>query len=117
MFEDVYSRVYQKLERNRTPGADFDEVTCADDTTCISTDSRTMNRLIQQIAEEGFRCGLPSNKHECELITALHNANKHFGDKAEVPKVRLATYLGCRIRTKTNSKEELSQTMLSAGSQ
>ena len=57
MFEDVHSKLDQKLPRNRTPRADFDEVAYADDTICFSTDSRTTNQFIQAIEEEGFRYG------------------------------------------------------------
>ena len=62
MFEDVHSKLDQKLSRNRTPGADFDEVTYADDTICFSTDSRTINQFIQAVEEEGFRYRLKPNK-------------------------------------------------------
>ena len=62
MFEDVRSKLDEELSRNRTPGADFDEVAHADDTICFSTDSRTTSQFIQAIEEEGFRYGLTLNK-------------------------------------------------------
>ena len=49
MFEDVHSRMQRVLEQNRIPGADFDEVTYADDTICFSTDTKTINEFIKEI--------------------------------------------------------------------
>ena len=109
MFEEVRNSLNHKLTRNRTPGANFDEVTYADDRICFSVDSKTMSQVIQAIEEEGSRCGSNLNTHRCELPTADPNANIHFGDKTKVPKVRLAIYLGCKIGIHTNSREELSK--------
>ena len=109
MFEDIHSSIDSVLEKHRSPGADFDEVTYADDTICFSTDTKAINLFIKAIEEEGFRYGLKLNKQKCELITTHQQANIHFKDNTKVPKVRLATYLGCNIGIKTNNREELSK--------
>ena len=109
MFEDVHSKLDQQLSSNRTPGADFDEVTYADDTICSSTDSRTTNHFIQATEEEGVRYGLKLNRNKCELITTHPHANIHFEDNTKVFKARLATYRGCKIGTETNNRKELSK--------
>ena len=62
MFHDVHQDIDFKLQPNRVPGAEFDEVTYADDTICISTDTEAMNQFIERIEWEGFRYGLKLNK-------------------------------------------------------
>ena len=49
MFHDVHQVMDRKLIRHRVPGADFDEVTYADDTVCISRDIEAMNKFINTI--------------------------------------------------------------------
>ena len=109
MFEDIHARINVNLEQNRIPGAEFDEVTYADDTIVFSTNTQTINRFIKEIEEEGFRYGLKLNRNKCELIATRQNANVHFKDNIKVPKVRIATYLGCNIGVKTSNREELSK--------
>jgi len=109
MFHDVHRKTDNKLLKNRVPGADFDEVTYADDTICISTDAEAMNQFIKQIEFEGIRYGMKLNKAKCELITTHGDADIHFEDKTKVPKVRIATYLGCGIGIKASNREELSK--------
>ena len=58
--------------------------------------------------EEGFRYGSKLYRNRYELITTHQTANMQFGDNTEVPKARLATYPGCKLGVKTNSREELS---------
>ena len=48
MFEDIKENLSLNLAKHRAPGADFDEVMYADDTLCISEDTKTMNQFIQQ---------------------------------------------------------------------
>ena len=56
------------------PGADFDEVTYADDTICISRCIKTMNKCIETIETEGFKYGMKLNKTKGELLTNNDNA-------------------------------------------
>ena len=109
MFYDVHQETDRCLKENRVPGADFDEVTYADDTICISTDTKALNKFLEAIEWEGFRYGLKLNKKKCELITTHPNADVHFKDKSKVLKVRTATYLGCNIGIKSTNREELSK--------
>ena len=55
MFYDVHQETDRCLKENRVPGADFDEVTYADDTICISTDTKALNKFLEAIEWEGFR--------------------------------------------------------------
>jgi len=109
MFYDVHQETDTYLSNQRVPGADFDEVTYADDTICISTETKAMNKFLEAIEWEGFRYGLKLNKKKCELITTHPNADIHFKDKSKVLKVKIATYLGCNIGIKSTNKEELSK--------
>ena len=109
MFEDVHSRISRRLERHRTPGADFDEVTYADDATCLPTESNTISLSIKGREEGGFRYGSKLNNRKCKIITTDTNSNIHFRGNIKVPKARLAIHLGCNIGIKTSKSEELSK--------
>ena len=109
LFHDVHQKLDHKLRRHRVPGADFDEVTYADDTICITRSIETMNDFIKSIEEEGIKYGMKLNKTKCELITNNPNARIIFPDKSLVKKHRTATYLGCEIGIKTTNREEISK--------
>ena len=105
----THTQLNQELERQRVPGAEFDEVTYADDTICIATQTETMNKFIQIIETEGRRYGMKLNKGKCELITTTPHANIHFEDGTKIKKVSKATYLGCELGLKTTCREELNK--------
>ena len=62
MFEDIKENIACNLAKHRVPGANFDEVMYADDTICISEDTKTMNQFIQNIERIGAEYGLTLNK-------------------------------------------------------
>ena len=62
MFYDVHQETDTYLANQRVQGADFDEVTYPDDTICISTDTKAMNKFLEAIEWEGLRYGLKLNK-------------------------------------------------------
>ena len=76
------------LIKNIVPGADFDEVMYADDTICISEDTKTINNFIQEIERIGLEYGLKLNKKKCELLTSAKDPNICFADKTKVQKKR-----------------------------
>ena len=47
--EGEHSKLNHQLCRNRKPGAQFEEVTHADDTVCLSTDSKATNQFVQAV--------------------------------------------------------------------
>ena len=53
MFYDVHKTTRTKLVTNRQPGATFDEVMYADDTICISPDTKTINIFVAEIEKVG----------------------------------------------------------------
>ena len=109
LFHDVHQKMDRKLKRHRIPGADFDEVTYADDTICISRCIATMNEFIKCIEEEGIKYGMKLNKTKCELLTNNQNARIVFPDNSPVKKHRSATYLGCELGLRTTNREEISK--------
>jgi len=109
MFHDVHRNTDNKLRTQRVPGAEFDEVTYADDTICIATCTDAMNEFVKNIEKEGLRYGMKLNKTKCELITTHATANIHFEDGTSVRKTRKATYLGCEIGIRCTSSEELNK--------
>ena len=107
MFYDVHQDMEDKLLEHRVPGAEFDEVTYADDTICITTEIQAMNEFIQKIEWQGFRYGLKLNRNRCELISTHSDADIHFQDNTKIQNVKSATYLGCTLGIKTTFREEL----------
>ena len=65
MFHDVHQKTDNRLNKHRVPGAEFDEVTYADDTICISTDTKALNDFLKHIEREGLRYGMKLNKAKC----------------------------------------------------
>lgn len=53
LFHDTHRTLGNSLERQRVPGAEFDEVTYADDKICIATETKAMNELIKEIEKQG----------------------------------------------------------------
>ena len=98
-----------ELKKHRVPGADFDEVTYADDTICISRCIKTMNEFIESIEIEGFKYGMKLNKTKCELLTNNNNAKIIFPDGTPIKKEKSATYLGCQIGMKITSRGDISK--------
>ena len=47
MVYDVHQETNKFLAKQRVPGAGFDEVTYADDTICISTDTKAMKQVLR----------------------------------------------------------------------
>ena len=64
LFSDVKRNVdiKRKLEENRVPGANFDEVLYADDTILVSTDTKTIHLFLKEIDEQGEKIELKLNR-------------------------------------------------------
>ena len=101
--------ILSELTKQRIPGATFDEVTYADDTICISTCTKAMNKFLKAIEEEGLKYGMKLNKGKCELITTHSTADVHFPSGQQVSKVKKATYLGCEVGIKVHNGHELNK--------
>lgn len=52
MFYDIHKTDAQNLAQHRIPGISYDEVLYADDTICVSTDTKAMNKLRAAIETE-----------------------------------------------------------------
>ena len=79
-FHDVHENLHCTLPEHRIPGATMDEVMYADDTICISTDTRSMNKLLERIKVIGEQYGLKLNKNRCEVMYTMEEANVQFKD-------------------------------------
>ena len=64
-------------------GANYDEILYADDTVCISEDTKTMNQFLKAIEKEGGMYGLKRSRSKCELLNT-GNANVHFENGEQV---------------------------------
>ena len=53
LFHDVHEKTEANMAGNRPTGATCDEVMYADDTICITPDTKTMNAVIHKIEEAG----------------------------------------------------------------
>ena len=76
---------------HREPGAGIDEVTYADDTICISTDTKALNAFVQAVEETGYKYGMKLNKSNHELLTNNPNARIICPDNSPVKKHNSAT--------------------------
>ena len=116
MFEDIKedSNLAANLIKNRVPGADFDEVMYADDTICISQDTKTMNNFIKSIETVGKEYGLKLNKSKCELITTANKPNIHFADNTKIMEKEEVKYLGCQLNHTGSANKEISKRIINA---
>ena len=58
MFSDVKGKLSPTRFQHRVQGTTFDEILFADDTICISRDTKTMNKLLKAIEEVGLNSGM-----------------------------------------------------------
>jgi hypothetical protein len=108
MFTDIHEGDRQNLIRHRIVGTTYDEVLYADDTICISEDTRAMNKLIASIETEGSKYGLKLNKTKCELVvTGKTTPNVHFQNKDRIKQLEEVKYLGCYINPKNDTQKEI----------
>ena len=116
MFEDIKEdhNLATNLIKNRVPGADFDEVMYADDTICISQDTKTMNKFIKSIETIGKEYGLSLNKTKCELITTANKPDIHFSDKTTILEKDEVEYLGCQLNHTGSANKEISKRIINA---
>ena len=78
MFHDIHCNIGGDMIEDRIPGVNFEEVLYADDTICISSSTRKMNKLIAEIEREGLKFGLKLNKGKCETMYTMEEADVHF---------------------------------------
>ena len=109
LFHDVHEITEAGMVGNRPNGATCDEVMYADDTICIATNTRQMNKFIETIEELGLEYGLKLNYKKCELVTTETNPNVHFKNGTKVQKKNEVTYLGCDLNMEGNMYKELSK--------
>ena len=105
IFHDVHEKLQTTLPEHRIPGATMDEVMYADDTICISTDTRSMNKFLEEIEVVAEQYGLKLNKKKCEVMTTRPDANIHFRDNKPVEKKQEVKYLGVMLNQKSDYKQ------------
>ena len=114
MFKEIKAGLDYKLIENSIPGAHFDEVMYADDTICISQDTKTMNQYIQKIEQIGKEYGMMLNKAKCELLTTEKNPNIHFADHQKVLNTAEVKYLGCQLNQAGDNAKEIGKRISNA---
>ena len=109
MFHDIHAEDAGSMCYHRPTSANYDEVVYADDTICVSKDTKTLNRHLARIEKHGRRYGLKLNKGKCELITNVENADVKFTDGTKVTRKDEATYLGCCLNSKSDVSKEVNK--------
>ena len=108
MFEDIHKEDTHNLIQHRIKGANFDEVVYADDTICVSTDSRAMNKFLAHIETQGKQYNMKLNYSKCEVFTTGNTTPSiHFADgtkKTHKPEVK---YLGCMLNRKCDPSKKI----------
>ena len=66
MFRDIHFNMREGMAKYRIPGATFDEVIYADDTICMGTDTRQLNKMLTEIEIEGENTECYSTKRNAE---------------------------------------------------
>ena len=79
----------------------------ADDTICVSEDTKTMNLLLAAIEQEGLKYGLKLNKTKCETLIMNGTANVHFPDGTPVKQLPEVKYLGCYLNENADLTKEV----------
>jgi len=92
---------------HRASGATFDEVLFADDTICISRDTKSMNKMLKAIEEIGLKSGMKLNKDKCEVMQFGGRAKIRFRDRSTIKEVQKAKYLGCYLNRENNPAIEV----------
>ena len=69
MLQDIYEEIDRSAVQNIVEGTDFDEIMYIDNTIYISTDTRTMNIMVDKIIE-GRQYGMKLYYKKCELLTS-----------------------------------------------
>jgi hypothetical protein len=108
MFHDVHKLDSRQVLLKRIPGAEFDEVLYADDTICMSTDTKIINRTLANIEREGAKYGMKLNRQKCEVMHIGDIANVHSADGAPIQRKTEVKYLGCMINDQADVKKEIS---------
>ena len=70
-FHDIHQdeALETELKENRIIGTLFDELLYADDTIIYSKDSKTVEKLLHKIEEEGEKYGMQLNQKKCEALS------------------------------------------------
>ena len=108
MFHDVHKLDSHTVKMKRIPGADFDEVLYADDTICMSTDTKVINRTLANIEREGAKYGLKLNRQKCEVLHTGDSADVHFIDGVRIQRKTEVKYLGCILNDQADVRKEVS---------
>ena len=95
LFHDMHEGDTQNLIPTRMCGKNVDRIVYADDTSCVSTDRKSMNMFMKDKEHEGLKYGLRLSKGKCELLTTSLNADIKFADLTNVENNPKVTYLGC----------------------
>ena len=106
MFHDVETEASRRKHEKRVLNTNFDEILYADDTICVSTDTREINERLAAIEKHGRRYGLKLNKDKCETMTHA-NANVRFADGTKVQRREEVKYLGCVLNMRADTSSEV----------
>ena len=77
-------------------GANCDEMPYAEDTICPATETKTTNKLIANILQEGARYGVKRNRRKRWTTYSKKTTNPRFQDGTQVQINYEAAYLGCQ---------------------
>ena len=102
MFADVINELKGAGFQYRVQGANFDEVLSADDTICITQDTKVMNKMLKAIEIIERQSGMRLNKGKCEAVKYGGQANVVFQDRQKVKTVDKSKYLGCVLNKENN---------------
>ena len=107
MIANVKEKMGGNRIQHRIAGATFDEVLFADDTICLTKDTRTMNTMLAAIEEIGGWSGMKLSKGKCEALLFGTQPKIKFQNQTLVKKVAQAKYLGCMLNNTNDTTKEV----------
>ena len=107
MLNDIHEGDRQNQTKHRIQGVNYDEVLYADDTICVSTDTRALNKLLADIEMEGQKYGLRLNKDKCVNLNMNMDEQQSFKNGEKLVKAEEAVYLGNTLSSRANVTAEI----------
>ena len=107
LFKDMHRSDHLHLWHQRPDNANFDEISYADDTIIVGTDSRRLNADLAELETAAELYGLRLNKKKCVLLAMYHAPDVRFKDGTKVKKVEEALYLGVQLSDSMDMTKEI----------
>ena len=105
--ENPHHEIGILTEAIRIPGMSVSEVLYTDDTVLLAPDTPTFQKQLSAIESISEKYGLSLKYNKCELFVHSCKPRPKFKNGTPIPKTTEVTYLGVKLNTATNAKQEV----------